>query len=702
MGGLLLMSIGYTGCRLIDIYKKKKANSSWKSGTDSSPSAKPQSVEHVVSAEHLAEENTPEQKMRVANHYFYTSVTTAGSAILQSHIPPMRYLSLALLLYSNLPMFRVAERSLIEEKKISGETLNTLIVLVAVSSGQYLSASLVGVFYYLGDKVLARTRDDSRSIIQGVLGEQPRSIWILRDGVEAEIPLKELEKEDTAIIYAGQTFPVDGILVNGHIQVDQHMLTGEFQPVEKNSGDQVYASTMVVAGKAYIRVENTGEETVAAQTYQILQRTADYKTALNQRSEQWVEKTTLPTLAFSALQIPFTGFQGAAIVLSSVKCVNCTRILVSLDTLNHIAWAAHKNVLVKDGRVLELLGNIDTVLFDKTGTLTEDQPEVGDIVVCPSSGMNTDQVLFYAAVAEYRHGHPIAKAILEAARVRDMDLPEVENTNYRVGYGIHVKFKGQNIHVGSARLMESEQIAIPDNILQAMESAQAKGHSSILVAVDKTVCGAIQLRALIRSDVRELMNDLREQGVKHFAIVSGDHQQPTRELAETLNMDAYYANVLPHEKAGIVDLLQQQGRKVCFIGDGINDSIAMKKAQVSVSLAGASPIAMDTAQIILTDGNLASFSETLRIARKLEAHSHQSMVNILASSAILTLATFFFNLTLIQSILLGNGVYVTGLIHSNRPLRLIREEQTSQKRPVIHSQNLEINGAELAPEPTKA
>jgi P-type E1-E2 ATPase len=320
-------------------------------------------------------------------------------------------------------------------------------------------------------------------------------------------------------------------------------------------------------------------------------------------------------------------------------------------------------VLVKDGRALELLRDVDTFLFDKTGTLTRERPEVGRILTYDRHSER--EILRWAAAAENKFSHPIAKAIVEQARSQKLDLPALDDSQYSVGYGIKVKVDGRTVRVGSARYMSHEGLTIPPLLAHELELAHADGNSLVMVGVDAAVGGAIELRAAARPEAAAVIAGLRARGAKHLAIISGDHEQPTRKLAERLGMDRYFAEVLPEDKAAYVELLQKEGRKVCFIGDGVNDSIALKKANVSISLRGASSVATDTAQVVFMEDNLTKLLQLHDVSGALRKNIRTSWGLIVVPNLICIAGAFFAGFGVMHSMIfnqiggmlaVGNGL----------------------------------------------
>jgi P-type E1-E2 ATPase len=342
--------------------------------------------------------------------------------------------------------------------------------------------------------------------------------------------------------------------------------------------------------------------------------------------------------------------------------------------LSSLTLCASKGILVKDGRALEMMHQVDTVLFDKTGTLTREQPEVGRVVA--AHGWDPRRILAFAAAAERKFHHPIALAILQEADELGLRPLPTDDTQYKVGYGISVRVQGYAVRVGSKRFMESEGIELSGEVRAALDDAHREGHTIVLVAVDGRIGGAIELRSAVRPEVRRVIADLRQAGIRHIAIVSGDHDAPTRRLAESLGMDRYFAQVLPADKADYVARLQAEGRKVCFVGDGINDSIALKKADVSISLRGASSLATDTAQVVFLEGGLSRICDLREIARDLDRNVNRSWSMILAPNITNMIGVFTMGFGIMTSVVTNNVSALAALANGLLPLRKIKRPGT--------------------------
>lgn len=601
-----------------------------------------------------------------------TSLSMPLAATAQFLFPPLMPVAGGLLAYNSIHTFKEACNVLFVERRLGVDVLDTIVVLACLGTGSIFAGTVLTFCLAFGRQLVRMTQDNSKRLLMSVFGKQPRFVWLVRDGQEVEVSLEEVRENDVIVVNTGEAIPVDGIVQEGMAMIDQHALTGESTPAEKVAGEHVFASTLVVAGKVFVRVEKAGTETTSAKIAAILNDSAGYKLDSQNKGERMADKAVIPTLSLGALGLAVMGPAGATAVLNSDFGTGI-RMAAPLAMLSSLALCAQHGILVKDGRAMELMNDVDTVLFDKTGTLTREVPEVGEIMTC--EGHAADELLTYAAAAENRFAHPIAKAILQRFAELGQPLPETDESQYHVGFGITVGVNGRTIRVGSARFMKMEGIDIPPEIQQTLDRAHDEGFSLVMVGVDNHLGGALELRASHRPEAQSIIQGLRARGISHLAIISGDHDGPTRKLAESLGMDEYFAGVLPGDKADYVELLQKKGRKVCFVGDGINDSIALKKANVSVSLRGATSIATDTAQVVFMEESLAKLCEFVDISRKLDRNVRRSWGMIIAPNALCIAGAFTMGFGIMASVLTNNVAAIGALANGMLPLREVSRLQ---------------------------
>ncbi|MFO0902539.1 MAG: heavy metal translocating P-type ATPase [Pirellulales bacterium] len=604
------------------------------------------------------------------------SVGLPLAAVAQFAAPPLMPLAAGLFMYNSVTTFKEAYNVLFHERRLGVDVLDAIVVVSCLGTGQVFAGSVLCWCLSFGRMLVKLTQDNSKKMLMNVFGKQPRFVWLCRDGVETEVALEKIQQGDVIVVNTGEAVPVDGIVKEGMAMVDQHALTGESTPAEKVVGDHVFASTMLVAGKIFVEVQKAGTDTTSAKIASILNDTAGYKLDSQNKGEKLADKAVVPTLALGALGLAVMGPAGATAVLNSDFGTGI-RMAAPLAMLSSLTLCAQHGILVKDGRAMDLMCEIDTVLFDKTGTLTREVPEVGRVITCGRYAEET--ILTYAAAAENRFAHPIAKAIVERYLQLGRPIPKTDDSKYKVGFGITVEIDGHTVRVGSARFMKMEGIEIPSEVQHALDAAHDEGFSLVMVGVDGELGGAIELRASHRPEAQAIVEGLRARGVSHLAIISGDHEGPTKKLANSLGMDEYFAGVLPGDKANYVELLQKKGRKVCFVGDGINDSIALKKANVSVSLRGATSIATDTAQVVFMEESLAKLCEFLDISRGLDRNVKRSWSYIIAPNALCIAGAFTMGFGVMASVLTNNVSAIAALANGLMPLREVARLKAQQE-----------------------
>lgn len=559
----------------------------------------------------------------------------------------------------------------IKKREVDIYGFSTLILVGGFLGGFFFTTTLGFWYANLMRLLLAKTEDHSRKSLVNLFGEQPRFVWVLPEEnqiteptpVEIEIPFSDLQTGNILVVMAGQTIAVDGIITRGEASIDQHMLTGEAQPAEKTVGEEVFASTVVLSGKIYVRVEKTGASTVAAQIGDILNRTTEFSLSIKSRFEAFQQKSLPALMGISLAGLPWLGLNGALAILWYAPGWRML-VLGPMSMLNFLHISSRQGILIKDGRSLELLSDVDIIVFDKTGTLTQEIPTVSQIYTLKGT---ENELLTLAAAAEEKQSHPIARAILAAAEARQLEIPKIDDAHIEMGYGVTVKLNDQVVRIGSQRFMEIKGITISPEILCQQESCHAQGYSLVYVAIDDELGGAIELHPTIRPEAKEVIRNLKERG-KALYIISGDHEAPTRRLAQELGIDHYFANTLPENKANLVEQLQQDGRSVCFVGDGINDSIALKKANVSISLRGATTIATDTAQIVLMDESLEQLTSLFDIADEFKRNMDGSYVTTIVPNLIGIGGTLFFHWGFFSAVMFNTFLWLPQLAHVMSPL----------------------------------
>lgn len=621
------------------------------------------------------DELEPDPDDSETNRYLGLSAASLGVAIAAPFAPvPLGVIAGAGIAYTSIPIMVDAYEGL-KRKRLKATLIDSAAVVSLVIGRFYIPGAMACTLYYGGRKLMLLSEDRSRESLINIFGEQPRTVWLMNDGNEVEIPFEALQAGDIVIVDAGQVIPVDGTVVQGNASVDQHMLTGESQPVERTAGDEVFAATIVLSGRVLIMAKETGGMTVAAQIGQILEQTIDYRTMTEVRSQQLLDQGTLPLLGLSGVALATTGPVGATALLNSYYS-DGLRLSSPLSMLNFLNIASKEGILVKDGRVLELLPTVDTVVFDKTGTLTQEEPHIGRIHTF--NDIDENELLRYTAAVEAKQTHPIARAIVAEAKSRNLDLPNIDDAAYKLGYGIEATIDNRHIKVGSARFMAMKEIALPAAVEEIKADPIAQTASLVYIAFDDQLAGVLELHPAMRPEALSVIKALKERDLQ-LVIISGDHTQPTKALAEQIGIDRYFAEVLPQDKSELVKQLQGEGRRVCFVGDGINDAIALKQATVSVSLSGATTAATDTAQTILMDGTLEHLPSLFKIGDRFDGNMRGNITAAIAPAVASIGGIFFFGTGVRLAIVMYNVSVASSLVNATLPT-MRRPQLTSRTR----------------------
>lgn len=545
-----------------------------------------------------------------------SSLALLGAGVVS---PVLGVLGVSVLAIGAIPSARRSWRNLVETKRLDYEGLVVVDVALCIAVGVPALAALGWAVYGLGLRMIHATRNRTRGEFDSAFSQMSDRAWRQgEDGVEIEVALADIEVGDLLVVRAGDAVPVDGCVVEGVVGVDQRALTGESRLREFSDGDEVLAATIVLSGEGIIRAERTGQATIAARVNALLLETVSFEQRLTTRAVNETERSVRPTMATALVGASQRGLGGA---LSGVwtNSVDTTFLASPFSMINTIQAAARGSILIKDGRSLEQLVSIDTVVFDKTGTLTLDEFEVA-AVHCHGV-LDEDQIFALAAALEERQKHPIARAVTEEAQRRGIAAAQVETRTTELGYGLRATYSGERVLLGSARLMAREGIELPQAIADAAARLETAGRSLIHLAVGQRHEGMIELVPHVRPEAARLIEVLHARGLDTM-IVTGDDEGPTAALASELGVSRYIARTLPETKAEIVEQLQAEGRRVCFVGDGINDALALKGANVSISMSGASPLAIESAQVLLRTGSLEQIEMLFEIADNFEKEQH--------------------------------------------------------------------------------
>lgn len=541
----------------------------------------------------------------------WLAITSLGFIpyLLRGVIP--NYALAGLTLICAKPLFEKFLRSL-RSKNLDVHFLDSSAVVLASLTGNPLSAHTMVFLLALGDYLAERVEKKAYSQIEKLFSYREDSAWLVTgNGQAVRVKAMDLKEGDLVVVYAGEKVPADGSVEEGEALINQASLTGESNPVHKKKEDKVYAGTYLEDGKIYVRVESAGENTTIAKIARIVEESIKEPINIQRRAEEFANRFVLPTVAFALGSYLSTGQLSR---LSSTLIIDYhtgVHLTTPLAVLSAVAHASSFGILIKSGSKLETLSRTDTFVLDKTGTLTVGSPSIEDVV---GIELPDEEVLLYAASLDQRIAHPVAKAIVKLAQSNGMELIPRENSQYHIGMGIEGELEGIKYMLGSTRFMQKKKVKIGQEIRQLVDKFHSEAKSVLYLVREKTIVGLLTFRDPIREEAKDVVAQLKKMG-KRVVLCTGDNEGVAKYMAQMLGIDEYYARVFPAEKAQLVQRLQQEGRVVAFVGDGVNDSPALSVANVGISLRSGTDIAIEVADIVIGD-SLWHLVDVIEIAQE--------------------------------------------------------------------------------------
>ena len=510
----------------------------------------------------------------------------------------------------------------------------------------------------------------SRSAISSLVKLRPAEATLIRDGREERIAVERLQPGDRIRIRPGEMVATDGVVVDGQSELDQASVTGESMPVEKSPGDPVFAGTLNGTGSLEVEVVKAVTDSTLARMIQLVEAAQGQKA----QSQQFLERAEgyyavgVIGLALGSAVIPWlmgASFEESfyrAMVLLVVASPCALIIATPAALLSAIANGARKGVLFKGGAHLERLAQVRVVAFDKTGTLTRGELSVTDIVVSPSapSGVSESELLATAAALESRSEHPIAKAVLAAARERGLELPDLHDFRTLPGRGVYARANGFLVWIGGERMYREHGEAIPDDLARMMKSLEADGKTVLLlhreVAREGGLgqhegwggwLGLIAVADSLRPQAAEAVEQLRRLGIRRVAMLTGDNAGAARQIGEAVGVDQFDAGLLPEEKVEVLGRLRREYGPVLMVGDGVNDAPALAAAHVGSAMGAAgSDVALETADLVFMSDDLLKVPYAIALSRRAERIMRQNVVFAIGVIGALSIAAMAYGLAL--------------------------------------------------------
>lgn len=496
----------------------------------------------------------------------------------------------------------------------------------------YDTAVMLITFITLGRYLEARAKGRTSESIKKLIGLQAKTARVIVAGEEKEIPVEDVQAGDIVFVRPGEKAPVDGIVIEGSSAMDESMITGESIPVEKNVGDMVIGSTINKSGALKFRATNVGADTALARIIELVENAQNSKAPIQRIADVVaghfiliVHVVALAAFFFwyfigyerfnvainSGIASPFLFSLLISITVLVISCPCAVGLATPAAIMVGTGKGAENGILIKGGEALERTLKIDTIVFDKTGTLTKGKPELTDVVV--TAGHNEKEVLSIAASAEKGSEHPLGEAIVKAAEEKKAEIRSVEKFNSIAGHGVETTLDGHRILLGTRKLMEDNSIDV-SSINENMEKLESEGKTAMIVAMNNSIIGLVAVADTLKENSKEAVEKLQKMGIE-VVMITGDNRRTANAIAAQLGIKRVLSEVLPGDKASEIKKLQDDGRIVAMVGDGINDAPALTQSDIGVAMGAGTDVAMESAQIVLIKNDLRDVLASIRLSR---------------------------------------------------------------------------------------
>jgi Cu+-exporting ATPase len=510
-------------------------------------------------------------------------------------------------------------------------TLWPSLVPVSAQHVYFEAATIIIALINFGSALEMRARGKTSEAIKRLIGLQPKTARVIRDGKEIDIPIEQVGLDETLRVRPGEKVPVDGVLIDGHSSIDESMLTGEPIPVSKQVGDEVVGGSLNKTGSFLMQAKKVGRETMLAQIIDMVRTAQNSKPAIGRLVDR-ISAIFVPTVLIIAVLTALVWYNVgpeprvsymlvATMTVLIIACPCALGLATPISIMVGVGKAAEFGILIRNGDALQQAGKLSTVVLDKTGTVTAGSPQVTGLKVVDD--YTEAELLSMAASLERGSEHPLAEAILESARQRELDLQEVEGFEAVAGHGVRARLEGKQVLFGNQRLMESQDIDIAVLLSEAQAMAST-AQTPMFLAVEGQAAGIVAVSDPVKADSRAAIERLHALNL-HVVMLTGDNRATASAVAKQVGVDTVIAEVLPQDKAAQVMALQDKGEIVGMVGDGINDAPALAQADVGFAIGTGTDVAIESADVTLIRGSLQGVGDAIGISRATVRNIRQNL-----------------------------------------------------------------------------
>jgi len=538
-----------------------------------------------------------------------------GGAALNSNFLPFDPAWVTIII-SGIPMVYLAVWRIIHNpgiSKISSALLITIAMFAAIAIGDLFAAGEVAWIMALGAILEEKTTERAKKGLKKLISLAPTQGRRIINGKEEMISADKIRMDDILRILPGETIPVDGIIISGETSVDQSIMTGESLPVDKTVGDSVFCGTINRFGSIDIRATKVGEDSSLQKLIRMVQEAEDKKAPMA-RIADVVASWLVPVALLIAIAAGFITKDIVRAVTVLVVFCPCALVLATPTAIMAaIGQATKHGVIIKSGEALEKMGKVDTIAFDKTGTLTYGRLEVSDIISFDQN-MNENALLSLVASAEAKSEHPLAKAIVACAESRKLSILESDVFRMTAGKGIYAEIEGKKLYCGNESYLIENGVELNKDIQRTLESLRTQGKASVLAAEGTRCIGVLAMSDVLRPEAKDMVDRLHKMNT-NIVLLTGDNKKTADYFASKVGIKQVRAQLLPEEKVSNITAIQNEGKDVCMIGDGVNDAPALKTANVGVAMGGlGSDIAVEAADVVLMSDDISRLPYLKRLS----------------------------------------------------------------------------------------
>lgn len=499
----------------------------------------------------------------------------------------------------------------------------------------YEVSAIVTFLFLFGHFLEQKTLTHTRSAIQELLAMAPQPAWKWSGQSYLEVSIDQVEVSNHVLVKTGASIPVDGQVATGQAYVNEASITGESKMIKKKTGDTVYAGTLVENGSMEVTALQVGEDTTFGKIIELVEEAQDSKSQAERFIDEFTKYYTPFVLAFALIVGLITKDLDLAITILVLGCPGALVIGIPVSNVTGIGKGARNGILLKGSDVIRDLSRIDTLIFDKTGTLTQGKPTVSHVYTFRDSTDVIDGLL----ALEQTSDHPLAQAIIDYFPKNKTLL--IDSSETIKGMGITAEIEGHQISVGNQRLADSLGIALSQEMIDVSQRLAESGNSLVYVMLDQEITHLIGIRDQARPGARQMIANVKALGVKETRILSGDHQETVNLIAQELSVDQAQGNLLPEDKAQIVQKLKEQAQIVAFVGDGINDSPSLSYADIGIAMGQGTDVAIESADLVLMQSDIDKLPTAIDLAKRIQANMIQNISIAMGVVLVLLLSLFF-------------------------------------------------------------